>query len=155
MERVGFTYVLTCVGLARRPRLFINKQNCQAVRPLVLLSSSMTTALNKPLPRTCFTRGEFMARIPWRNRSPSFRARSASFSSSRTESADLQLWVPKADIPLARWTSSEDQRLVKLKSDGNSWRDISRALSNRSARAVESHWSQMQKASETIFMSCA
>lgn len=59
--------------------------------------------------------------------------------STKLKSAGSQSWVPRAGIPLALWTTSEDQVLVKMKSEGNSWKEISKALSGRSARAAEAH----------------
>lgn len=79
--------MLLWVGLARTPWLFNNKQSCHAVLPLTLFFSSMTTAFNKPRPRTHSTNGEFKARIPERKTSPNLMARSANFSSTRTSRA--------------------------------------------------------------------
>jgi hypothetical protein len=81
------THILTCVGFARMYRLFKSRHNCHAVRPLRLFSSSITTAFNKPLPRTSFTNGEFSARTADLNISPRCSARCARFSSIRTLSA--------------------------------------------------------------------
>lgn len=81
------THMLTCVGLASTPLLFSSKQSCQAVRPRVLLLSSITMAFNSPRPRTAFTRGELIAVTAVRNFSPRSYARSASFSSTRTSRA--------------------------------------------------------------------
>lgn len=52
-------YILTCVGLANSPLLFINKHNCQAVLPFFDFVSSITTPLNSPLPLMIFMNGEF------------------------------------------------------------------------------------------------
>lgn len=96
--------------------------------------------------------------MPAAEQDRNINANSSSLSnleSAKTKGADLQLWVPKAGVSLALWTSSEEQLLTKLKNDGNSWRVISKALPNRTARAAESHWSRMQKASRTKLISCA
>ena len=68
-------HMFTCVGFASTPLLLSKRQNCQAVRPRWLCDSSMTTALSNPLPRTSFTRGEFISRIADRKRLPSSIAR--------------------------------------------------------------------------------
>lgn len=73
--------------------------------------------------------------------------------STKLKSASSQSWVPRAGIPLALWTTTEDQLLEKMKGEGNSWKEISKALPNRSARAAEAHWVQMQKASQARFLS--
>ncbi|KAH7019754.1 hypothetical protein EDB80DRAFT_887361 [Ilyonectria destructans] len=82
---------------------------------------------------------------------------------AKTESADLQLWVPKAGIPLARWTSSEDQllgnpkertgwttderqRLKQMKGRGASWKEITQAFPNRSLTALQTFWLKMKQA---------
>lgn len=93
------TYMLQWVGFARTPRLLSSRQNCHAVRPLQLFSSSMTTALRRPLPRTSLTKGEFNARIPARNISPRYCARSASFSSTRTRSDVIATAHPRGLPP--------------------------------------------------------
>lgn len=45
------------VGFASTPLSFIKRQSCHAVRPFLLLVSSMTTAFKSPRPRTSLTRG--------------------------------------------------------------------------------------------------
>ncbi|KAH3683628.1 hypothetical protein WICPIJ_005410 [Wickerhamomyces pijperi] len=52
MTRGGANLIISsCVGLARTPSSFINKQRSQAVLPLAFVES-MTIALNKPRPLT-------------------------------------------------------------------------------------------------------
>lgn len=89
------TYMLTCVGLARTPRLLRRRQSCHAVRPLVLHSSLMTTAFSNPRPRTSLTSGELISRIADRNFSPRTWARSESFSSTRTSRAAIATAQPR------------------------------------------------------------
>ena len=81
------TYMLTCVGFAKTPRLFNSKQNCHAVLLLRLFFSLITTAFNNPLPRTSATSGLLNARMDERKYSPKLRERSARRSSTRTERA--------------------------------------------------------------------
>jgi hypothetical protein len=91
--------ILTCVGLARRPLLFIRRQNCQAERPFVLLPSSKTTALSSPRPRTSLTSGEPIALISSRKILPSRSARLARSSSTRTSSAAMATAQPSGLPP--------------------------------------------------------
>ena len=80
-------HVFIWVGFASTPLVFNKRQNCQAVRPLVLLDSSITTAFNNPSPLTSLTSGELNARIPERNFSPRSSARSDRRSSKRMSRA--------------------------------------------------------------------
>lgn len=91
----SITYMFTCVGLANTPRLFRSKQNCHAVRPRLLFSSSITIAFKSPRPLTSFTNGELMARTDERNCSPRTCARSAKFSSNNTLRAVIATAHPR------------------------------------------------------------
>ena len=89
------TNILMCVGFAKTPLLFKSKQNCQAVLPLRLFASSITTAFNNPLPRTSATSGLLSLRMAERKYSPSLNERSARRSSTRTESAVMDTAQPR------------------------------------------------------------
>jgi len=107
------THMLLWVGLAKTPQLFNNKQSCQAVLPLVLFFSSMTTAFNKPRPRTHSTNGEFRALIPERKTSPNLMARSANFSSMRTSRAVIATAHPSG-LLINNFSPRENQVMTKL-----------------------------------------
>ncbi len=87
--------MFTCVGFASTPRLLSKRHSCHAVRPFELTCSSMTMAFSSPRPRTVLTKGELIARIAERNCSPRASARCASFSSTKTSSADIATAHPR------------------------------------------------------------
>jgi hypothetical protein len=70
---------------------------------------------------------------------------------AKAGSGAQELRAPRKGISLLRWTPSDEQLLVKMRDAGHSWKAISKALpNNRSERAVESHWREMEKASRMI-----
>ena len=76
------------------PLLFINKQNCHAVRFLILFVSSITTPLNSPLPLIVLMSGLLSFRSSSRKISPSRRDRFARSSFTRTSSAVIATAQP-------------------------------------------------------------
>jgi hypothetical protein len=133
------------------------------LKRLLLAGSTWDTILEEMPHRN---RGSVYARIKVRPRLKCEKQRShpsqTEHKISLTEATHIQGRVSKSHFAenigesyLAHWTSSKDHLLVKLKSEGNSWRNISRALPGRSASAAEARWLRMQQASETTSVPCA
>lgn len=89
------THMLTWVGLANKPLLFINKHNCQAVLPFLDWLSSITTPLNRPRPRIILINGDLRSASPALKISPRRWDRSARFSRSSTSRAVIATAHPR------------------------------------------------------------
>jgi len=63
-----------------------------------------------------------------------------------------ELRTRRKGVSLPRWTPSDEQLLVKGRDAGHSWKAISKVLpNNRSERAVECHWREMEKVGRMTF----